>query len=64
MAKGNAKNNKALKPALNHSGRKYPDGKSAPRGVTLLCNRSNAGERGHFYFAGKGTFLFSVDSLE
>jgi len=32
MAKRNATNNKAHKPALNHPWRKYPDGKSAPEG--------------------------------
>ncbi len=32
MAKRNAKNNKAHKPALNPPWRKYPDGKSAPEG--------------------------------
>jgi hypothetical protein len=62
MAKRNAKNNKAHKPALNHPWRKYPDGKSAPEGRNVTCNRGSTGESKHCYFAGKGTFLFSVDS--
>ena len=59
-AKHNA-TNKAHKPALNHLGENTPTASPPPEGVTSRRNGYDAGKRGHFYLAGKRTFLFGVD---